>query len=79
MASTDATLTVKLDSGEAVRRLEEVLKKFDIVKKSKELDFAVGALEREVNKLLLRVAELEDKVKDLAGWQEDKDRVGCEE
>ncbi len=79
MASTETTLTVKLDSEEAVRQLEEVLRNFDIVKKARELEFAVGQLERDFHKLLQRLAALEERVKLNEIWQEDKDRAGCEE
>ena len=79
MANTEATLHVKLDSEEAVRQLEDVLKNFDIVKKARELEFAVGQLERDFAKLLLRIAALEERVRTNEIWQEDHDRAGCEE
>jgi len=79
LANTEATLHVKLDSEEAVRQLEDVLKNFDIVKKARELEFAVGQLERDFAKLLLRIAALEERVRTNEIWQEDHDRAGCEE
>jgi len=77
LASTEALLTVKLDADKVVEQLKKLIGDFDILKKIKELEFAVGNAERECHKLLLRVAALEDKVKDLEGWQEDNGRPGA--
>ena len=79
MAKTDAVLTVKLDTKEAREELEKLQHDFDFLKKIKELEFAVAQSERECHKLLLRIADLEERVKQNEIWQEDKDRAGCEE
>ncbi len=78
-AEHEAILKVKLDVEEVARQLGDLAGKFDVLKKIKELEFAVGAAEREAHKLLLRVADLEERVKINEIWQEDKDRSGCEE
>lgn len=79
MADSQAVLTIKLESQEAVERLEEILRNFDIVAKVKELEFAVGQLERSMAETLLRLSRLEERVRDLESWQESIQREGCEE
>lgn len=79
VSGQEAVLRVKLDTEDLVRELEEVLKSYDMVKRVKELEFAVAEAERQCHSLLQRVARLEDRVKDLEGWQESIERAGCEE